>query len=84
MGGEELNSMAIRIPKIDEHRVAGSVTTGSMLDAATKANTPSIIASMNDMAYVRHNKRNVVQPRPGTTSKNDVVWIALALQKDKH
>jgi hypothetical protein len=54
-----------------------------VFNVAAETKAPGNIASMNDMAYVGHNECGVMQSRPRSGSKDQVMWIALALHKNE-
>src|SRR5215216_5462618 len=80
IAGVQLDSVAVRVAKVDEEGVGDAMTAGPALDGASFARGGQLVAYAQDPGRLADPERRVVQPRAATRRQCDVVDAGLAQQ----
>src|SRR5207249_2748734 len=81
MGVEQLDAMAVRVAHIDVHRMPRPMPPRTALDAGPIAEFTRDVAGMQQVMDLRREEGKMMQARTRAVEENDVMRIALALQK---
>src|SRR4051812_40995773 len=78
---EKLDPVPVRVAHVDKKRMPRTMPAGTKLDVGGKAHLRREIANIKELIGLRDAERGVMQARPASGRKYDVVRIAFALQE---